>query len=385
MSDTSQVQVRIYEEVSWGEDPSTSNKMSDLNIVSADLKAEVRKKSSDVIRSDGNNKSISLIGKGASGSMGYELAHKELETIFAGLLRSDYSTPLDVTAATISATDIGNTIDDSGSGFGDAVVGQWVRVSGFLGDPLNNGFAKVTAATAAQLTLSAIDLSDEALGNPITVEGRFLVNGIAEKSFLIEQQFSAADFEYFTGMEVVSCTFNFVLDDHVKVTSEWLGKEGFRAVTTQGDGSPNPAETTQSMGVVDALSFYIDNTLTVEDVVSFNVTATPVLRTQNAITARGLAVGIGSGTFNVTGTLEVHNENNDLLSDMDGFETKSLTVIVGDTDGNNIVLDFPACKLSDGTRAVPGQDQDVITSIQFETLLDETIAGQMGITIIDAL
>lgn len=383
MSDTSQVQLRIYKETTWGETPSTGNKMTNLNITSESLQGSVATKKSAVIRSDGNVKTVGRTSTGANGSTAFELAYGELDDIFAGSLRGAWETTVSISATTIAAVDSGNLITDSGSGLGDIIDGQWIQIAGFTGDTNNNGLGKVTAAAAGQLTISGHDLADDAAGETVTLKGTLLHNGTTESSFLIEKQLASNVFEYFTGMEVASAGFTFTLDDFVTVSTDWLGKAAARATATQGDGSPTAATTNDSMNTIDSLSVYIDTALTTLDVTSFNFTITPNLREKRALGNLG-SIGIGAGTFTITGSLDIHNEDNSLLSDLDSFTTKGLAIAVADAAGNKYVFDFPSVKFTSGTRTTPGQDQDVLTSVGFECQLNDEISAMMGITRIPA-
>jgi hypothetical protein len=383
MSDTSQVQIRIYEETVWGETPSTGNKMTDLNITNESLQGDVSTKKSAVIRSDANVKAIGRTSTGASGALGVELAYGEYDNIFAGLLRSSFGTTVAVTDTTISAVASGNHYLDSNSGFGDIQVGQWIKVEGFTGDPANNAFSKVLTASAGDITVAGPTLVDDAAGESVTVKGTLVKNGVTEKSFLIEKQLETSVFEYFTGMEASSAAFTFALDDFVNINIDFLGEAAARATSTQGDGSPTAASTNDSMNTIDSLSIYIDNALTTLDATAFNFTISPTLREKKALGNLG-AIGIGAGTFSITGSIDVHNEDNSLLTDLDSFADKGLAIIVGDAAGNSYVFDFPSVKFTSGTRNTPGQDQDVLTSIGFEAQLDTDLDAMVGITRIPA-
>jgi hypothetical protein len=384
MTDSSQAQIRIYAESTWGETPSTGNKMTDLNITNDSLIGTVATKKSAIIRSDANIAKIGRISTGASGSLGVELMYGGYDSLFEGVLRSTFGTALSVSATTISAANSDNSFTGSGgSEFTNAVVGQWVQIAGFT-ESANNGFAKITSKPSnAKIIVAGLTIADEAAGDSVTIKGAICKNGVTEKSFLIEKQFSSSLFDYFTGMEVNSASFNFALDDLITGSFDFVGKAAARATSTQGDGSPTAAASTDSMNTIENLTIYIDDAATSLDVTSFNFSATPNLREKKALGNLG-AIGVGGGTFNITGSIELHNEDNSLLTALDNFTTKSLSIIVGDAAGNDYVFDFPSAKLTSGARNVGGQDQDVIQSLNFECQLDTTDSSMMGITRIPA-
>jgi hypothetical protein len=382
MTDSSQAQIRIYEESTWNETPSTGNKMTNLNITNDSLASVTTTKKSGVIRSDANVKSIGRTDVSANGSIGVELIYGEYDSLFEGALRGAFGTTFSTTGTGIAFVNSTGKITDTGNGFTNVVVGQYIHVSGAT-NSANNGYHKVTVKTGAGDITVATTLTDETAGASVTVKGTMCVNGTTEKSFLIEKEFSSSLYDFFTGMEVSSCAFNLALDDYINGSFDFVGKAGDRATSTQGDGSPTAASTLDSIDTISSISIFIDNVLTTDDATQFNFNISPKLRGKKALGNLG-PIGIGGGQFEITGTVDFHNANNTLLDAYDGFTGKSIAVQVADAAGNAYVFDFPSVQLTSGNRNIPGQDQDIITSLGFEAELNSTISGMMGLTRIPA-
>lgn len=60
---------------------------------------------------------------------------------------------IDYRAGTISGTVTANHIDDSASGFPSLTIGDWIWISGFTGATANNTMARVSASSAAQISM----------------------------------------------------------------------------------------------------------------------------------------------------------------------------------------------------------------------------------------
>jgi hypothetical protein len=102
---------------------------------------------------------------------------------------------------------------------------------------------------------------------------------------------------------------------------------------------------------------------------SANLSYDNALRSQEAICELG-AVGIGSGTVSLTGTLEVYFANGALFDKFQKNENISFTISTLDDAGNGYVITIPKANLSSLTTSAGGKDQDMMLSIEVTGLRD---------------
>ena len=102
---------------------------------------------------------------------------------------------------------------------------------------------------------------------------------------------------------------------------------------------------------------------------SVNLTYDNALRSQEAICELG-AIGIGSGTVALTGTLEVYFANGDLFEKFQNNQSISFTVSTLDDAGNGYLITIPKANLSSLSTSAGGKDQDMMLSIEITGLRD---------------
>jgi hypothetical protein len=93
------------------------------------------------------------------------------------------------------------------------------------------------------------------------------------------------------------------------------------------------------------------------------------LRSQEAVCELG-AIGIGSGTVALTGTLEVYFANGDLFDKFKSNQNVSFTVSTLDDAGNGYIITIPKANLSSLSTSAGGKDQDMMLSIEITGLRD---------------
>lgn len=387
MSDSSKTQVRIFKETTWGETPSTSNKMKNLNVTSENLSQQTNTARSQNINSTGNTQSINRVGIGAGGDIGVEMNFGVgLEYLMEGCMRSTFATAVAISGTTFSAAASDNSFNDSGSGFvsGNVLPGQWLKVGGFT-TAANNGYFRVLSVVAGKIVVEGGTLVDEAAGDTVTMKGALLKNGTTDQSFLVEvERNDITIFKYFTGMRVGQNQFTFTPNSLVTGSFTLRGKQMQVATATQGDGSPTAADTTRSMNAVDNIKgVYLGTSLSTLDVTNFNFSISPALRDKAAIGNLAM-VGIGSGTQIATINLEAYLEDETQLQDYLNFTETSLALVIEDGVGNAYIFDFPSVVPATGEDPTGGLDQDVIQRLSYEAFLDTTINATIGITKIAA-
>lgn len=104
---------------------------------------------------------------------------------------------------------------------------------------------------------------------------------------------------------------------------------------------------------------------------SISLTGEAGLRMQNCVGSK-FPRGIGSGRFNLTGSMTVYFENEELFTDFIDHETISLEFSITDSEGQAYFFTIPALKISQDEIAPGGIDQDVFENIEFTAFRDPT-------------
>jgi hypothetical protein len=383
MSNSNRTQVRALKEVTWGTTPAAA--MTNLNVTSESLGQNTDVVNSQFIRSDTNLAGVVRTAISAGGSLGVELQYGGYDELFEGALRSAWSTALNFSGTTITVAAADNSYTGSGgTEFTNAVVGQWVKVTGFT-TAGNNGYAKVLTKTNAKITVSGLTLTNEASGDSVTIKGALLKNSSTDVSFTLEKEFAdVTEFVAFTGMRVGSASLTIAPGSIITGEFAFQGKSAAATGATVGTGAANAAATTSSMNSVDNVErVFIDGVASTLDIteISLNINTNP--RVQNAV-GNLAAIGIGTGSIEVTGTLASYFESRAFYEKYLNFTAVSLAVVVEDGAGNAYVIDMPTVNFSAGNPQAGGINQDVLLPLNFSATLNASYGGTIGISRIPA-
>jgi hypothetical protein len=152
----------------------------------------------------------------------------------------------------------------------------------------------------------------------------------------------------------------------------FMGKTATRATVTQLPGTPIESQTydIHSGSTGPACFIWVDGApLAGTFVQSASLTYDNALRAQQAICELG-AVGIGSGTISLTGTLEVYFANGDLFDKFKSNTNISFVVSTLDDAGNGYIISIPKASISSVDTSASAKDQDMILSIEIMALRD---------------
>ncbi len=384
MSNSSQVQFRFLKEVEWGVTPASA--MTNLNITSESLDVNTDTANSEFIRSDTNLAGVVRTSVTSGGDVGIELQYGAYDDFLEGALRGAFATDAGVTASTtIAAVASGNEYTSTAE-FGNILVGQFIEVRGFT-DPANNGYFKVitVGSTSSINVFSGATLVNEGVGPSVTIKGAFLKNAATDQSWTLEKEFSdITQFMSFTGMRVGVLALTITPGSIITGTITFQGKDGTRGTSTVGTGGPTAAATTESMNAVDnVLDVRIDNVLSVNEFVEISLNMDTKPRSQQAIGNLN-NIGVGTGTFEVTGTMSVYLEDGTLLDKYLNFDNVELSFVTEDALGNAYVFNIPKVNFTAATTDAGGIDQDVLVPLTFTASYDLTFDGTMGITRVTA-
>jgi hypothetical protein len=400
MSDSSSVQLFFVEETAWGEIPVISPLvLSELRFTNESLTQNTETATSEEIRSDRQVSDIIRTQVGAGGDAGTELSFGSHDPLIEGALYDNFSTEVNETGLSISITlpspeDNTGIFTNTGGGspdpFKNIVAGQFVRLTGSLASPSNDGFYKVLSkgtGSPENLVVSPAPPSPEVIASA-SLRGQFVRNGVTRKSFQIEKLFSdlsPTEIQRFSGMRVGSMDLNIAPGAIINGSFTFQGKE--LIASGQSIASQTQALSTDDvMSAVDNITDILINGEQVTDqaacFTNIQFTVENNLRDQPCIGSLALG-GIGIGRTNVSGTIEAYFRNRALFDLYLNFETTSVS-FRATLGGDSYVFDFPAVKFTSGEVVAGGNDQDVIVSLEFESKRDPASDFMIGINRIPA-
>lgn len=380
MSNSNRTQVRYLKESSWGVTPGSA--MTNMNVTSESLGQSTDVQNSQFIRSDTNIAGVVRTAISAGGSLGIELQYGAYDTFYEGALRSTFGTAVSISSTAISAASSDNSYNRSSGSFvsDNVVAGQWIKVSGFA-TAANNGYCKVVSVASGKIVVAGLTLVNESSGPTVVMKGALLKNGSTDASFTLEKEFAdVTEFVAFTGMRVGSASLNITPGSIITGEFAFQGKSATASGATVGTGSANAAATTTSMNAVDNVKkIYLDNGVSTLDVTELTLNISTNPRTQNAVGSLP-AVGIGTGSIEVTGTFNSYFESRAQYEKYLNFTSESITFVVEDAAGNAYVFDMPTARYTDGNPQAGGINQDVILPLNFSATYNSTFGGTIGIT-----
>jgi len=282
--------------------------------------------------------------------------------------QGDWSTVITVNAATISAASADNSFNDSGNGFGDLAVNQWIKVTGFT-EAANNGYFKIIGKTAGKLVVTGGTLVTEAEGNAVTLkQGAVVFNGVSKTSFNIERTYEDLSHEIalFTGMMPEQLALNISVDQIITGGLSFIGKQETSLATSGGTGY-TPATTTEAVNAVENITSIFEN-MNAMDASALSITLKNNLRAKQKIGALG-AFEIGSGTVSITGNLTAYYNNKTLIDKYLNQTVTSFAFVVVDVAGNAYVFDMPGVKFSSGQRNGGALNSDVMAELAYTAFM----------------
>ncbi|RLE28262.1 MAG: hypothetical protein DRJ65_00095 [Acidobacteria bacterium] len=243
----------------------------------------------------------------------------------------------DISGTTIAAVAGTQTITDSGSGFGDVEVGDWVVVAGFAASN-NNGIFEVTAAAAGVITVaSGSTLTDESATPTITITQKL------DRSFSVIGRYKdQAIYHLFKGVMTKTGTFTVVPDDISKVSLGLLGADFDKDATApSGLTSPGvyePFDALSGSFTEDGSAVCMTNlALTVEN--------------NNGLADKCLGTTVAGeqfrGGFDISGTIKFYFKDNTHITKF--WEESAIAIVftLSDPDGNQYTFGLPSCKLTE--------------------------------------
>lgn len=354
-----------------------------LRYTKENLNHNIQTTTSNEVRSDRNVPALVRTSAAPGGTVDIELSAVSYDEELEQLLASTWSTPLAL-AGTFDAQDDGSgklefVSDSTGAGpsFVTVVVGQWIKVAGFVNTAIN-GYHRVSAVDTTTATAHSIVTTSTATAESGTgdeeITGSYLRNGTTKKSMSLEKNFTDLTNVYhlFTGMRMASAQFNIAPGAIVTGTLTFQGATFSQEAATAVSGTLSDASTTDVLNAVDNVVAVIeDDASSTMDISELSVQVNNNLRGQQAVGSLG-PVGIGYGRCVVTGSLKAYFEDGSLVDRLLNGTAFLLSWRFEDNDGNAMIITMPSVNLTTVTTVSGGNDQDVLNDCQYQAVYDPT-------------
>jgi hypothetical protein len=383
--DSSDVIVRYGEEVTWNTVPAIA--FQEIRLTGESLSEQKTRTRPEEIKADGFVSHALTTQVQASGGINFALSYGTYDDMLSSLLNSSFSS--DLAIQSVATTGIITTYDGTttqlpnltGAGFatnGDlfnsVVAGQWIRVSGY--GNANDGLYRVTAVDAAndeiQVSQTAgnganiID-ADVSVAAEVNIQGSYVRNGVAFRSFYIEKQLSATLFLFYSGSYISDGNLTAQVGGFLEGSFNFLSASEASGSSTAGTGGPVAAPTGRVIDTVAGFSQLEVNDTAIAAVVqgiSWNVTK------NNARAQYGLgqadAQGMARGTIDVSGTMSVYFTDFTLYTLYKNETDQIVSFAALDDLGQGYIFTLPGVTLMNPQVVAGGPDTDVVSEFELE-------------------
>jgi len=386
LASTSLQQFRIIVESAFGATPVAGNPFN-LRMTSQALNFAFQTQTSQEIRSDRQITDLVQVGASSSGAINFELSYNEFDPLIEAALQgtwAPYGTAgvgatftANFTATTITAA----VAPTGGSAFTTLAKGQWFKLT--APSHANDGmYFQVSKSVAPTSTIVTVETATPlAVGTTVLLcklSSSRLVNGVTQRSFSQEVQFSdIGQFFNYRGMVASKLSLNFASGAIVTGSFDMMGKDAVRGIATALPGSPIASQAFDVMNAVSGVGQVMEGgaLLTGTFIKSMKLSVDNKLRGQTAIGVLGNA-GIGSGTVAINGDIEVYLADGTMYDKFRNNTATSLSVRTVDGAGNGYIFQLPKVKYGDAKVNAGGMDNDVMLSMPFTALMDNTLTNQ---------
>ena len=372
MSDADRMGLSYQEETTFGVLPGSPT-LIDLRLTGESLAQVTGTVNSAEIRSDRQIVDHIRTTINVAGDINIELSYSAFDDLFeAGLLSADWTAEITLTATDISASSVDNSINSVAAAF-THVINRWIKISGFTGDTTNNGFAKVSVATTAKLTLVGITLVTDAAGESVTVvQGAAIVNGTEQRSFFMQKEYAdtaTTEFARYSGCMID--TINLIVPSDNIVTGSFgvLGKIEVSS-QTDFDATKAAAPANEVMAGIEDITAIMENNASFAST-QFNLTLSNNLRQRLQIGTLG-PISVGSGIVDVSGTLQAYFNTAAIIDKHLNFTDSALAIQFADSTGKGYVIDLPRVNYDSANRVAGGQNQDILADMAFSSFRNST-------------
>lgn len=378
---SSSVQVGIIKEVTFGVIPVAGN-YKKLRVTGESLDYSITKEASEELSSSRAVSSMIPVTAAASGGLNTEVSYKEYDEIIAAVLQSSYAIygalgegttfTATFTATTLTAAVAPTTT----SAFTTLKPGQFFRLKAPThandGKVFRNSLTVAATATVITVDPSTPLTTGTSIANCALQTSR-LTNGATQSSFTIERQSSdITEYWAYSGMTPSSMEVSISSGARSTMSFNFMGKKAVRNTATHlpGTAVESYGYDIHSGSTGPVCLIWVDGAPLVGTFVkSVSLNYDNALRSQEAICELG-AVGIGSGTINASGSLEVYFANGALFDKFASNTNIAVTFSTLDNAGNGYIYTLPKVNIGSIKTNAGGKDTDMMLSIEFTGLRD---------------
>ena len=332
---------------------------------------------SDEVRSDRSTADLLLVASDVQGNLNGELSYGSWDTLLQAVLCGTWSSAGDA----VFANGVGNnttTFVSASASFVSGDVGKTI-----IGPTIPNGTYIVSITNGTTVVLSNVVPTGTSLAFTIkarTGTGNLLVNGITNRSFLIEVGFlDIAQYLQYTGCVPNTLDLTIASRKQIQLVFAFMGANGTRAGTTA-SGSIIPANsrppitagpyitgiaanTNWTGATLKQLALKINNNLRIHDQV------------------QSLASDdFGRGVLDITFTASLYFKNGNLIDQGLANSASAFSFNIADPlTGGAYEITLPKVKLEVPNPTVPGNNQDVMLDISGQALVDPVSGNQIQV------
>lgn len=383
LASTTRAQIRYIVESVFGTIPVAGNP-NNMRVTGESMVYDINNEVSKEIRSDRQITDVIPVSAQAVGGQNFELSYCEFDTFLEAVSQGAwgvYGTKGVGTtfSGTFAAGSITAAVAPVGANaFTTLVAGQWIRVTAPATPAIDGKWVKLHAVTAPTSTVITLDASTPlSVAGPIAnslISASRLTNGTTQRSFSIEKAFNdVVQFFGYRGMTASKLSLAFQTGAIVTGNFDFMGKDGVRGAVTALPGAPIASLSYDVMNAVSGVGQIFEGgaPLTSTFIKSVNLDLDNKLRGQTAIGTLG-NVGIGSGSLQITGTMEVYLADGTLYDKFVNNTASQLSLRAFDGAGNGYVLTLPKLKYTDAKVVAGSIDQDAMISLPFTAMMDPT-------------
>lgn len=373
MGDANRVEVSDAIETAFGT-ARTGVNYQKRRITSESLKQDTGTTTSQEIDATRQVKDVVRNSLSASGDIAFELSYGAFDDWFEEVLQADSTwTGLqqndDVSTTITAATGV-----VAGTGIGTSfTANQWARLRQ-TSNAANSTFYKMSAASANEFTAVNKDkMVDEGPTAGVdSQQGAQILNGTTFVSRTIET-YATDDslYQQFVGMALNGFSLAVTADGIVTGTFTWLGKAATSPSPSSSSGSGyDSAPSNDVMNAVDNAKLFTEGG-TSYDITSFNLQMSNNLRQRLQVATLG-PISLGSGTIDISGSVEAFFSAKTQLDKYLAFTKSSLAIAFEDAAGNGYVIELPAVRYTDGRANAGGINTDVVLALDFTAYRDSS-------------
>ena len=370
LASSSSVQLSYLEETTFGVIGSGTPKK--LRMTGESLAYDITSEASKEINASRQTSDLVQVGATAQGGLNFEAQYREYDPFFEALLSSTFNEigTDGVSAVTVDFTVASNNVTASVGDFTGIVEGQWIS---FIGAGNNSGVYRVlTVNSVTNLDLDPdYPLAQDASSVACDVSSSRLTLGLdALRTFTIQKEFSdVSQFFAYRGMAASKLSLNLATGSLLTGSLDFMGADSIRGAVTQFGSAAADANSYGIMNAVTGVGTILMDGAPFSGtyVKSATVEVNGNLRGQTAIGTLG-NVGIGTGTFEIGGTLELYLNDGSVYDQALANTSVSIEFPVYDVLKNGYAFVFNNCKLGVPTVQAGSKDADVMLSVPFTAI-----------------